>query len=99
MEALKVSAKPDALIGQLRVMAATAPNTTVERYINQAVNAIRRSEVTESESQEIIGALELIAESCRCKEAGILRGAILELERIVEEQRPNIVYLPMIHVD
>ena len=88
----------NALIGQLRVMAATAPNTTVERYINQAVNAIRRSEVTESESQEIIGALELIAESCRCKEAGILRGAILELVRIVEEQRQDIVYLPPIHV-
>ena len=88
----------NALIGQLRVMAATAPNTTVERYINQAVNAIRRSEVTESESQEIIGALELIAESCRCKEAGILCGAILELVRIVEEQRQDIVYLPPIHV-
>ena len=88
----------NALIGQLRVMAATAPNVTVERDINQAVNAIRRSEVTESESQEIIGALDLIAESCRCQEAGILRGAIFELVRIVEEQRQDIVYLPPIHV-
>ena len=87
-----------ALVGQLRVMAATAPNTTIERYINQAANAIRRGEVSEGESQEMIGALELIAESCRCKEAGILRSAVLELERIVDEQRQEIVYLPLIHV-
>ena len=86
------------LVGQLRVMAATAPNVTIERYINQAANAIRRGEVTENESQEMIGALELIAESCRCKEARILRSAVLELERIVDEQRQEIVFLPLIHV-
>lgn len=86
------------LVGQLRVMAATAPNVTIERYINRAANAIRRGEVAEGESQEIIGALELIAESCRCKEAGILRSAVLELERIVDEQRQEIVFLPLIHV-
>lgn len=86
------------LVGQLRVMAATAPNVTIERYINQAANAIRRGEVTENESQEMIGALELIAESCRCKEARILRSAVLELERIVEQQRQEIVFLPLIHV-
>lgn len=86
------------LVGQLRVMAATAPNVTVERYINQAANAIRRGEVTEDESQEMIGALELITESCRCKEAGILRSAVLELERIVDEQRQEIIFLPLIHV-
>ena len=45
------------LVGQLRVMAATAPNVTIERYINQSANAIRRGEVAEGESQEIIGAL------------------------------------------
>ena len=86
------------LIGQLRVMAAMAPHATIARYINQAANAICRNEIAESDSEEVIAALDLMIEECRSREAGILRGAVLELEKIVEDQREGIVYLPLIHV-
>lgn len=89
----------NALVGQLRVMAAMAPHVTIARYITQAVNAICRNEIAESNSEEVIAALELMIENCRPREADILRGAILELERIVEAQREGIVYLPLIHID
>lgn len=88
----------DKLVGQLRVMAAAAPNMTVARYLNQAANAIRKGDITAADCQEVIGALELIAENCRAREAGILNGAVMALEKIVEEQRRGVLYLPVVHV-
>ncbi len=86
------------LIGRLRVMAAVAPHTTIARYISQAANAIRWNEIAESDSEEVIAALEFMIEECRPREAGILHEAVLELERIVDEQRDTVIYLPLIHV-
>ena len=86
------------LVGQLRVMAAAAPNMTVARYTKQAANAIQKEEITEADCQEVIGALELIAENCRAKEASILNCAVRELERTMEAQRQNVLYLPVVPV-
>ena len=83
MEALKVSAKPDALIGQLRVMAATEQNEILRDYLQQAVAALDSKRGTElANLAELAAALDMMSDKAWRKEAEVLRSAVEYLEEL-----------------
>lgn len=83
MEALKVSAKPDALIGQLRVMAATEQNEILRDYLQQAVAALDSKRGAElANLAELAAALDMMSDKTWRKEAEVLRSAVEYLEEL-----------------